>query len=113
VEKETATAFLNEHQEILRTLWLKAQDAGESDLVFVWIIEEVPGTDEGQLAANYFPREFALSRMNEHLDEIPEYTRQQLERPAGEGQAWLLLLTPEGMASMRVTFAAMAAGGSA
>ena len=111
MEESKAVAFLHEHAEVLYALWNQADNDGYTDLVFVWIVENDEEKQEGKLFSKYMAREEAYALVKDQ--DIPDYTKEQLSRPAGGGRAWLILLTPEGTASMRVARAVTGPGGDA
>ncbi len=92
-------------------LWREAKRDGYTDIVFVWIVQAEEGAGEATLFAKYMPREAAYALAKDQ--DIPEYTKNQLSRPAGPERAWMLLMTPTGTASLRVTCASLTPGGDA
>lgn len=76
--------------------WDEAANNGWDDIVFVWMLE---GED---LHHTCIPREAALGAFVDLDVDLPERAREQLSRPAGAKHAWLIFVTDQWMASMKI-----------
>lgn len=112
MDQQMAMSFLQEHSEILWEHWKEAKEKGLHDLVFLWLVENDEEKQEGRLMARFEPRASIYDEMKDS-DAVPEYTKKQLSAPAGPGMAWMILATPTGIASMRISYALAAPGGHA